>query len=46
MASSKESIMVEKLNNSNYTYWQFKLEVLLINEQLIDVVTDPISVDL
>ena len=32
-------ITVAKLNNSNYQTWKYKMELLLIKEELWDVVT-------
>lgn len=40
MASMKDNSTVEKLIANNYLNWRFKVEILLIREQLIEVITD------
>lgn len=41
-ALSKEISLIEKLNNNNYDNWAFKLEMLLIKDDLFKYVTlDP-----
>ena len=42
MASIKEGLMIEKLNDKNYATWKFKVEMLLIKEELLEIVTDEI----
>lgn len=40
IASTKEDTIIENLNANNYWNWQFKIEMLLIKEDLFDVITD------
>lgn len=40
MATIKETQIVEKLSSSNYSTWKFKLEILVIKEDLFELVTD------
>lgn len=39
MAASKKIDLIEKLNNNNYNNWAFKLEILLLKEDLFGMVT-------
>lgn len=39
MVSYKEAFNVEKLNNTNYQIWKFKIQMYLIKEELFTVIT-------
>ena len=43
MASIKEGLAIEKLNDKNYATWKFKIEMLLIKEEFLEIVADEIS---
>lgn len=51
MATSKDNLAIEKLavTNANYLTWKFKVEMLLMKEDLFHVITDdplnPITTD-
>lgn len=39
MAAIKESnLNITKLNNTNYSIWKFKMEMILIKEDLFDLI--------
>lgn len=40
MTSVKEGQIIEKLNFTNYFNWKFKVEILLIKEDLFDAITE------
>lgn len=40
MATFEESQIIVKLNSSNYLNWKFKLEMLLIKEELFEVISE------
>lgn len=49
MTSHKESQIIEKLNSQNYSSWKFKIEIMLIKDDLFEVETenplDPLNTD-
>ncbi|XP_071037145.1 copia protein [Parasteatoda tepidariorum] len=49
MALSRDSQLIEKLNQHNYSHWSFKMSMILIKEELYEIVTDtppnPITAD-
>lgn len=40
MAAIKDSTTIGKLNANSYLNWRLKIEMILIREELIEVITD------